>query len=105
MQIVEVLRPQKAVAFREDFEDSFTVQRFFGIEQCLLDTEDQFLLAQTRRAGHLKRLSQRQQFRNGFPLELGDVHDAGSGVKQEVQRAWQDSNLRPSAPEADALSN
>ena len=47
VQVIEVLGAQKAVAFRERFQDPLTVQRLFGVEQGLLDTKDQLLLAQS----------------------------------------------------------
>lgn len=125
VQIIEVLSPEKPVAFGQNFENALAVERRIGIEQGLLDTEDELLLAEAVDAGELQGLREGEEFRNGLPFQLGDMHWARErGTEGHAWPGWprvtyptqvdprganacarQDSNLRPSAPEADALSN
>jgi hypothetical protein len=48
VEVVPVLAAQEAVALREHLEHAFAAERDVGVEQRLLDAEDQLLLAQPR---------------------------------------------------------
>ncbi len=74
IEVVPVLAPQKAVAFRQDLQHPFAAQDDVRIEQALFDSKDQILLSEPRVAGDIELLGDLLQLGNAFPLELGDVH-------------------------------
>src|SRR5205814_10550985 len=74
VQVVPVGAAQEPVAFREDFQDALAPEYGVRVEQRLLDTKDQVLLAEPRVVADVQGFSHRVQFRDGFPLQLSDIH-------------------------------
>src|SRR2546426_598130 len=65
-------------------------ERGVRVEERLLDAEDQVLLAEPRIVLNVEALGHRVQLRDGFPLQLCDVHVCfGSvGAKAGKPRIW-----------------
>ena len=78
VEVVPVLAAEEAVAFREDLQHPLAPDDGVGVEERLLDAEDQVLLPEARIVGDVQLLGQRVQLGNRFLLQLSDVHGRDS---------------------------
>ena len=62
VEVVPVLAPEEAVALGQDLQHALAPDDRVGVEQRLLDAEDQILLAKARVVGDVQLLGQRVQF-------------------------------------------
>ncbi len=82
VEVVPVLAAEESVAFGQDLEDAFAADDRILIEQRLLDTEDQVLLAEARVVGDVELFCQCMQFSYGLLFELGDIHRCGTPLSR-----------------------
>jgi hypothetical protein len=86
VQVVPVLRAQEAVAFGQDLEHAQAAQHHVGIEQILLDPEDQILFAEAGEVGEVQLLGQILQLADALALQFGDVHGRSLSVRRAPGR-------------------
>ncbi len=84
VQIIPILTPQEPVSLGEDFQNPFASEHRVGIEEGLLDLEDEILLAEAGVVGDVQLIGHLMQVRDGLAFKLGDVH--GWGLHQHYER-------------------
>ena len=74
VEVVPVLAAQEAVALGQDLEHPLAPDDGVGVEQRLLDPEDQVLLPEPGVVGDVELLRERMQFSHGLLLQFSDIH-------------------------------
>src|SRR5438445_13791328 len=90
VEVVPVGTAQEPVPLGKDLQHALAAEHGVRVEERLLDAEDQVLLAEPRIVLNVEALGHRVQLRDGFPLQLCDVHVCfGSvGAKAGKPRIW-----------------
>ena len=74
VQVVPVLAAQEPIALGEDLEDPLAPENDVRIEQVLLDTEDQVLLAHPGEVVDVQLFGHLVKFADRLRFQFGDVH-------------------------------